>query len=296
MPIPIRLIPLGRALLSAGVFFPVMITMAATHRLKLTDGQDPDSVFSVSFEPVRFPTADGLTLDGWFVPERRARRTIVVCHGAGANKGNFVWFLGPLRGYGYNVMFFDFRAHGASDGRTTTYGIREKADVIAAVDWLKHERPAQSDVIVGLGSSQGAMALALAAADDSRIDAVVLDSPFTSPRDLMRDGAKRVPGIGPLVADWLLVLASLQTGTSFFAPSAERAIASLHDRPVFVVHGEQDFVMPVSHARRLYEAAPGPRALWLGPGPHSNIITTAPEEYARRLFGFLDQHFGAAGP
>jgi len=166
--------------------------------------------------------------------------------------------------------------------------------VIAAVNWLKQEHPSQSSIVVGLGSSQGAMALALAAAEDSRIDVVVLDSPFTSPRDLLYDKARHVPLAGPLVADWLLALASVQTGTDFFGVSAERAVASLHDRPVFVIHGDEDVMMPASQSQRLYDAAPGPKAIWFGPGPHSNIITTEPDEYGRRLFAFLDKHLGPA--
>ncbi len=290
----VRLIPLGRAALTGLVFIPLFVTFVATHRLKLTDGQDPGSVFQLDFEPVRFATADGLTLDGWFIPDRGARRTILICHGAGANKGNFVWFVGPLRGQGYNVLMFDFRAHGASDGRLATYGIREEVDVLAAVEWLKRERPAQSELIVGLGSSQGAMALALAAAHDQRIDALVLDSPFTGPRNLMRDNAAALPIIGPLLADWCLALASAQTGTNFFSPSAEQAVAAMGNRPIFVVHGSEDIIMPATHSTRLHAAASGPRELWMGPGPHSNIITTVPDEYARRLFTFLDAHLGSA--
>src|SRR5690606_16177224 len=184
----------------------------------------------------------------------------------------------------------DFRAHGASDGRTTTYGIRERLDVRAAVDWLKREHPAASRVIVGLGSSQGAMALALAAAEDPRIDAVILDSPFVSPRELVHEHAEAVPAIGPLVGDWLLALASLQTGTNFFSASAERAVASLGDRPVLVIHGEDDFLMPPSHAQRLHDAATGPREIWFGPGMHSNIMTADPSAYRQRVFGFLERH------
>ncbi|HOW18024.1 MAG TPA: hypothetical protein PLC79_03225 [Phycisphaerae bacterium] len=124
VPLQIRLIPAGRIAMTAGLFFPLFLTMAATHRVKLKDGPDPQSVFSAPFEHIRFPTADGLTLDGWFIPETGARRTILICHGAGANKGNFIWFLAPLMNRGYNFMFFDFRAHGSSDGRMATYGIR----------------------------------------------------------------------------------------------------------------------------------------------------------------------------
>ena len=61
-------------------------------------------------------------------------------------------------------------------------------------------------------------------------------------------------------------------------------------RPVMIVHGVADFVMPRDHAQRLYEAAHGPRTLWFGPGPHSNIATQAPSEYAKRLFAFLEEN------
>jgi pimeloyl-ACP methyl ester carboxylesterase len=289
VPLAVRLIPAGRAGLTGLVFFLAFFSTVATHRCKLTDGQDPRSIFNMPFESVRFPTRDGLMLDGWFVPvSPRSDRTIVVCHGAGANKGNFVWFLGALAHHGYNVLFFDFRAHGSSDGRVTTYGIRERLDVIAAVDWLKRERPGASRVIAGLGSSQGAMALALAAAEESRIDAVILDSPFVSPRELVHERARRVPVLGPLVADLLLAEVSLQTGTDFFAASAEQAVRAAGARPVMVIHGDGDIMMPAAHSRRLYEAAGGRRAIWFGPGPHSNIVTEAPAEYARRVFAFLD--------
>lgn len=277
------------------MFFSLFLSTVVTHRCKLIDGQDPLSTFDMPFDHVRIPTPDGLVLDGWFIPhDPPSERTILICHGAGANKGNFIWFLGPLANHGYNVMFFDFRAHGGSDGRTTTYGIRERTDVMAAVDWLELRRPQLARVIVGLGSSQGSMALALAAADEPRIDAVILDSPFVSPRDLVHGKARCVPVLGPLMADLLLAEVSVQTGTDFFRVSAEEAVRRLKSRPVMVIHGDGDFVMPRSHAQRLHDAAAGPREIWFGPGPHSNIITESPNEYADRVLRFLDEHLGPA--
>ncbi|MDM8004558.1 MAG: alpha/beta hydrolase [Phycisphaerae bacterium] len=293
-PRAIRLIPVGRALLTATVFVPAFLSCVLTHRCKILDGQDPRSIYQMDFEQVRIPTSDGIILDAWFIPEAGASRTILIGHGAGANKGNFVWFLGPLAGKGYSVMFFDFRAHGASTGRTTTYGIRERRDVLAAVEWLKRERPRQSEIIVGLGSSQGAMALALAAAVDQRINAVILDSPFTSPCQLAQDHARRVPVVGPVFVDLVLAGMSAQTGTDFFTCSAVQAVARMGSRPLMVIHGNEDFAMPADHAQRLYDAATGPREIWFGPGPHSNIITTDPREYEQRVFRFLDEHLGPA--
>lgn len=293
VPRVIRLIPPARALLTALVFFPLFLSMVVTHRFKLRDGESP-ARYGLAYESVRIPTEDGLTLDGWFIPEDGSDRTLVICHGAGANKGNFIWFLGPFAQRGYNVVFFDFRAHGASDGRTTTYGLRERLDVRGVVDWLKRERPMQSRTIVGLGSSQGAMALALAAADDPRIDAVILDSPFTSPRELVAYHATRLPGLGPLLGNWLLALASAQTATDFFAPSAERAVAAMGPRPVMVIHGDRDVIMPREHSQRLLEAATGPRKIWFGTGPHSNIVTDDPSGYREQVFEFLDRTLGPA--
>ncbi len=283
-PFMIRLIPVGRVCLTLLIFIPAFLSVVLTHRCKFTDDQDPFSVFIMPFETVRIPTSDGLTLDAWYIPEDGADRTIIICHGAGANKGNFIWFLGPLAHKGYNVVFFDFRAHGGSDGRTLTYGLREWRDVLAVVDWLKAEHPKESQKIVGLGSSLGSMALALAAVRDERIDAVILDSPFRSPYTLAHHHAKRVPIIGPLYANIVLAMMSAQTGTNFFASAADEAVPRLGNRPVMFVHGDEDRGMPAEHAQHLYNLA-------VGPGPHSNIITTAPEEYARRMLSFLDEQW-----
>ena len=63
---------------------------------------------------------------------------------------------------------------------------------------------------------------------------------------------------------------------------------------LMVIHGDQDIGMPASHSQRLYEAAAGPREIWFGPGPHSNIVTTVPTKYEKHVFGFLDAHLGPA--
>jgi len=296
VPRRILLIRPARAACTAVIFAPLFLATVLTHRCKIADGRDPRSIFAKPFEHLRIATPDGHELDGWLIPQENADRTLLICHGAGANKGNFVWFLAPFLGQRYNVVFFDFRAHGSSTGRQTTYGIRERRDVLVVVDWLKRERPEHARRIVGLGSSQGAMALALAAAEEPRIDAVILDSPFVSPEALALHHAGKVPVLGPAAARFMLGLMSAVTRTNFFAASAERAVTSLSDRPVFVIHGNEDIGMPAAHAQRLYDAASGPREIWFGPGPHSNIITTVPDEYGRRVLPFLDAHLDNRNP
>ncbi|MGQ9652308.1 MAG: alpha/beta hydrolase, partial [Phycisphaerae bacterium] len=69
-------------------------------------------------------------------------------------------------------------------------------------------------------------------------------------------------------------------------------VSRLGTRPVMVIHGDDDIGMPVSHSQVLYDAATGPREIWFGPGPHSNIVTTDPRAYEERVSGFLDAHLG----
>lgn len=296
-PLAAWLIPPLRAAITLVIVLPLFLGIVLTHRCKLRDGQTPRSLAAVPYEGVRIPTADGLILAGWFVPQPGAERTIVICHGAGANKGNFVAFLPPLLFHGYNIVFFDFRAHGDSDGRTASYGVNEQRDVRAVVDWLWHTHPDQARRIVGLGSSQGALALALAARQDDRIAAVILDSPFVSPHELAHHCLGRVPLIGDTVADLVLADMSLAAQTNFFGASAADALAEMTPRPLLVIHGDRDWLMPAAHSQRLYDAARGPKAIWFGPGPHSNIVTTDPDAYAQHLFEFLDRNLGAApGP
>ena len=100
--------------------------------------------------------------------------------------------------------------------------------------------------------------------------------------------AKKIPVVGQMYAGEVLLLMSALTGTNFFSHSADDAITRLGQRPVLIIHGTEDVGIPEYHAQRLYDAVSGPREIWYGPGPHSNIITTVPSKYARRVFDFLD--------
>jgi alpha-beta hydrolase superfamily lysophospholipase len=59
---------------------------------------------------------------------------VVICHGAGANRGNFIDFLSVFHTRGYNSLIFDARGHGDSDGHTCTFGLYETRDVAGGGD------------------------------------------------------------------------------------------------------------------------------------------------------------------
>jgi uncharacterized protein len=278
----------GRFLLTALVFAPLLFG-ALIHRIKIGNRADLGEYAAWPMESVTFTTADGIRLSGWFLPEPGSDATAVICHGSGANKGNFLEFMSVFHGRGYSSLIFDFRGHGDSDGHTCTFGLFEAADVRAAVDWLKAERPQYARHVYGLGSSMGAMALVRAAARDERIEAVVLDSCFTSAPLLARQHLGRIPVLGPLLADVALAAFSLHAGASIWRVDASTMIGDLAPRPVLLIHGADDFVIPPENLTRLYGLARPPKQQWLGPGPHSNIMTTDFYGYTQRVIEFLDR-------
>jgi fermentation-respiration switch protein FrsA (DUF1100 family) len=184
-------------------------------------------------------------------------------------------------------LIFDFRGHGDSEGHTATFGLYESVDVKAAVDWLKSERPAASRHVYGLGSSMGAMSLVRAAADDPRIEAVVLDSCYASASQLVEQHVAGIP-LGKAFAYLGLAGISLHAGRSLWTLDARVPISRLSPRPVYLIHGQEDFgILPVN-LTILYEAAREPKHRWLGPGPHSNIMTTDFYGYQRRVIHFFN--------
>jgi len=260
------------------------------HRFKIGNAEDLGPYAGMPIEHVSFPTTDGLQISGWFFPDDASDATVVICHGLGANKGNVIAFVSLFRDKGYSSLIFDFRGHGESDGHTSTFGLHETADVTAAVDWLKIERPARARHVFGLGSSMGAMALVRAAATDERIEALVLDSAYVSARSLARHHTGRIPVVGPVVADLLIGAMSLHAGGSLWDLDSRPALSEMAGRPVLFIHGRGDFVIPPANMATLYDHASQPKSRWLGPGLHSNVLAVDFPGYQRRVVAFFDQN------
>jgi uncharacterized protein len=277
-----------RAGLVIFVFAPLLLG-SLIHRFKIGNPRDLGDFASLPIESVTFKTEDGLSLSGWYLPSHDCDSTVIICHGLGANKGNFAVFLTLFYGNGYNALIFDFRGHGDSDGHTTTFGLFETADVRAAVDWLRRERPAASRHVFALGSSMGAMALVRAAADDPRIEAVVLDSAFAGAPLLARQHLAFLPAIGPVLAKLALSSMSLHAGQSLWKLDATAAISRISPRPILLIHGQDDVIIPPVNMSLLFESAREPKNSWLAPGPHSNVVTEDFDAYQTRVIQFFEE-------
>lgn len=281
------LIPAGRIAMTAFIFVPFFVSMVCTLRLKIGNSFDPQSYAGMPFEDANFMTSDGLELHGWYLPGRGAESAVVICHGLGANKGNFFEFVRLFYGQGYNVLIFDLRGHGDSDGHTSGMGLLEDRDVLAAVRWLKQTYPGGARHVYGLGSSMGAAALLRAARQTNDIEALILDSCYSSAEILADQHVRAFPVIGPLFAEIAMAFLSLQLGENLANLDPLDAIGQLGGRPVLLIHATNDVIIPPENIELLFARAELPKAKWLGPGTHSNVLTEDFTGYQHRVLRFL---------
>ena len=297
----IATILLMRWIVLFGVGLPYVMATVLTYRPKVGLTEDPQITYGWSYQPVRFEATDGRTISGWWIPsqpdaraagsERAAKRTVLVCHGLGANKANHLILAQSLVPAGYNVLVFDFRAHGESEGQLASFGDLERRDVLGAVRWLRQNHPAQAVEIFGVGASMGAAALIAAAADRSpegqAIAALAVYGTYDDLAGLADSVAiSRFPRPLRWLVHYLAVpMASLQAGTNLSQFSPASAVRTLWPRPILVIHGVQDEIIDFEHGRRLFDAASPPKLrFWIEQASHNSIVDDRQTAEAVRRF------------
>jgi len=247
----------------------------------------------LSFEPVTFTSADGLRLAGWYIPSRN-RATIILCHGLGTNRADMLPQAVLLAEYGYGSLLFDFRAHGESEGEMVTYGYSETDDVLAAVDYLLSRPDVDPERTGILGGSLGAATALHATARSTNLKAVVAESAFTSLEDAVASSFTVFSGLPAFpFAPLTVAFAQWQTGLRISEVRPIDDIPSISPRPVFIIHGTEDDLIPAEQGLRLYEAAGEPKELWMvDVMGHGSALGIFPDEYEKRVIGFFDKALG----
>src|SRR5712691_7089033 len=187
---------LAMALLAV-VFFAVLATSAIAGFLvyRIVKPQRTSSEISMASFPgrpeiVNFAVSGQGQREGWFFPGFRGAPTIVLCHGYESSRGELLTLVSALQDHQYNVFVFDFAAHGANPG-ITTFGYREADEVRAAIDVLAVRNDVDAARFGLWGYNLGAYAALREAENDKRIRALVLDSVYDEPKQMVKVGVER---------------------------------------------------------------------------------------------------------
>jgi dipeptidyl aminopeptidase/acylaminoacyl peptidase len=257
------------------------------------------ATLGLSYQDVRFPArGDGLQIAGWYVPSAGSTRAIIVVHGKDQSRateffdkfpnGRLTEMSAGLQAAGFAVLMIDLRGHGQSGDARFSFGLRERQDVMGAADWLKTQgfRPGS---IGALGVSLGAASAVGAAAEDSDIGAVVVDSGFAEWCPVMYANWTSATGLPDALIPPARLMTRLLYGYDVCDARPVTEIGRIAPRPVLLIHTVRDQLIAASHVDQMKAALPSAE-LWMASGlEHARNYNADPAEYLRRVTEFFDR-------
>ena len=236
--------------------------------------------YDIDYRTVDLITEDGIRLSAWYTPPQNGA-VILLAHGYGNKRPEWVYALLARKKYG--VLAWDARAHGGSGGDISTIGYLEVLDVKAGLDYALAQPGVKH--IGAWGGSMGGATIIRAAAQFPQIEALFIDSSFTSLEDEF-NYLVPYPIINPLAK----FIASSETGLRLDEVNPLNDISRISPRPVYIVQGMEDTVAPPDSGEKLFNAAGDPRYLWERKNvPHLSMYLDNPRRDQKRLVDFFDQ-------
>ncbi len=200
-------------------------------------------------EDLYFKTMDQVTLNAWFFKNPRARSTLIFAHGNAGNMSDRLFKIRFFHDLGLNVLIFDYRGYGKSEGRPTENGVY--LDAQAAYDHLKARGDVDMDKIILYGASIGGVVMVdLACRRPAAL--LVVESSITSARDMAKILYPFIPSfVLSLKFDSLAKVKTLKT-------------------PKLFIHSPDDEVVPYWVGEKLFQAAAEPKAFLKIHGGHND--------------------------
>ena len=241
-------------------------------------------------EPLSFHSSTGINLVGrWFRGTNRS--TIVLANGYGDTQDQMLSIADFLHRAGFNVLTYNMRSRAGSGGEYVTLGVYEQNDLISALDYLCTRSDVDPQRIGALGVSMGGAVVILAAARDKRIKAVVDDCGFSDAPSVIAASFEHFIHLPSFpFAPVTIWIADQRAGIDVDSVRPMDVIARISPRPVFIIHGLDDFTVPVENSKQNFAHAREPKQLWLVPGAkHGKAHSVAKAEYERRVTAFFDK-------
>lgn len=259
-------------------------------------------------EDVHFQASDGLTLHGWWLPARsgygaeepepgspaprpadpaasgrpgpaRGRGTVIHFHGNAENVTAHLPLVEWLPYEGYNVLMFDYRGYGRSQGRVTRAGTIR--DGHAALDYALSRPDVDPARIYLYGQSLGGAVATVVAAERPEVRAVVLESTFSSYRRIAARHLRKV--LMTDVLAWPLACGLVSSGHE-----PREAVGRIAPRPVLILAGTNDSICFAELNRELFEAAGEPKSyVEIRGGEHLALLEQDGDKVRRAILEWL---------
>ena len=233
-------------------------------------------------------TNDGLKLAGEFY-DFGHKKTALFLAGRCECLMYGYFYAKPYKESGYNLLFIDPRAHGFSEGKLSTVGIKESTDVLAWMKYIAKEYKQESFALhcVCVGGAAGLLATT-SKENPGLVERITLDGVFTNFKESYRrhyvDLGHKIFPVFHLIWMWF----KIYTGVSVMESNPEKCLSTL-ELPVLFIHSKNDKYSVPENAEKMFNNCPSKnkRLVWFTEGSHSHIRNNATEKYDQTIKDFL---------
>ena len=249
-----------------------------------------DEMEALPYESVEITSFDGLRLRGRYYHLSDDAPLQIQFHGyRGTAIRDFCGGNKLARELGQNTLVIDERAHGKSEGKTICFGIKEKHDCLA---WINYAAARFGDIpMVVSGVSMGAATVLMASELElpKNVRCIIADSPYSSPEEIIAGECKKM-GIPPKIGMPFVKLGAKLYGNLKLSGGAEEAVKNAKV-PILIIHGEADRFVPCDMSKKIYSANPDMITLETFPGAaHGISYILDPERYKKVTVDFLKKN------
>jgi len=229
---------------------------------------DPDKM-GIPVKEIPIQTLDEETVHTWLLEHSEPRADVLFFHGNGGNLSLWQDFLINLHRHSFTVFALDYRGYGKSTGSPTEEGLYHDAEAFLRHYWNKIHQPNRKVIYWGrsLGGAISAYATTL-----RKPDAVILEASFPSKYSLL---------------DHYPVLKILGMFSEFKFPTAD--FLDGISRPVLVIHGDQDKVVPLKQGQLLYDRLETEKYFHTILAGHNNLHQVDPDSYWEHINRLIDK-------
>ena len=238
---------------------------------------------------------EGGARDGWFFPGLKSAPTVMLCPAYQSSRGELLTLASALQDHQYNVLLFDFSAHGSSGGRTTL-GFREVAELRAAMNAVANRGDVDAKRFGLWGVNLGGYVALAEATGDPRVRALAVESPYDRPDEMVgllvsRTGLGSLPLITPM-AKWGFRWVNHQYWN---VPPLQTNIGKLAGVAQLYLESPDDPVLATS-TRELFRVSPPPHELViLSHGNYAGMLDDEKRNYENRIVSFFLANLPPAG-
>ncbi|MFQ5929276.1 MAG: alpha/beta hydrolase [Acidobacteriota bacterium] len=223
----------------------------------------------IPFQEITIRTADGEKVYSWLLEHPESTVEVLFFHGNGGNLSLWQDFLIGLYHHSLSVFALDYRGYGKSTGSPTEEGLYRDTEALVGHFWDKVHRLDHKVIYWGrsLGGSIAAFATTI-----RKPDGLILEGSFPSKQSLLN----HYP-----------VLKILGIFSKYRFPTTE--FLDGLSRPVLIIHGDQDSVIPFKEGQKLFEQLKTEKYFHTLPGAnHNDLHLVDPKSYWESITQFID--------